>query len=365
MFEDFVLGYNQGWFSTCYGSDLSTGWSEATAVYAAMRYLDGKVEPCAEGMPVDSGIDGFFAMARGCGARVVRLWAFESYSKEGCDYGSRESLDGIKGLTPAFEHHVHQVMQAAMRYGVQVYWTALVGNWPRHWRSPEIKDIGRWRRIHYNILHNRYNAQQAYHEHALGPFVKLLSAYENNVYALDLMNEVQGSLRDFWGSDWNRVRRWIKHGREFVRGVMPSLKVTASCGHHTAVTDVLEGRVSDLGLDFYDLHLYNDEGRIPQMQALGRLALADATPLLLGEFGQRDGSYNDEVQTRVVREFIQKAYDHGFLGALAWRLDDYRPGESLDASRHTYVYPHTEEGERIYYARPAVRVIQAGISRVA
>lgn len=352
--SDFVLGYNQGWFATYYGSDFTTQWLAATSAYAGMaRPASG-----------DLGIDGFFRLVRGCGGQVVRLWAFENYSKEGCVIATGRRRSSVEGLGPEFQSNVHRVMQAAARHQVQVYWTALVGNWARHWNSRNVPDIDSWKHLHYNILNDRYGALHAYNQTALGPLVQLLSGYPEHVYALDLMNEVQGSLRVFWGGDWERARAWIQTEREFVKGIMPALKVTASSGHHTAVADMLDGRLSDLGLNFYDLHLYNDQGQIPRMRELGRLALADATPLLLGEFGQCDPTYDDRLQTRVTRRFIHQAYDHGFLGALGWRLDDFRPDCHLDACRHTYVYPiDTEEQGRVYYARPAVRAIQKGVSR--
>lgn len=359
--SDFLLGYNQGWLATYYGSDMSMQWPAATGSYAGMAVRDALTTQ-HELSADDEGIDGFFRLVRECGGQLVRLWAFENYDKEGCAVASEGGRRSIVGLGLDFQACVHRVMQAAARHEVQVYWTALVGNWARHWNARTVPDIQSWKHLHYNILNNRYGALHAYNDHALGPFVQLLSAYSSHVYALDLMNEVQGSLRVFWSGDWERARRWVETERAFVKNIMPSLKVTASSGHHTAASDMLDGRFSDLGLDFYDLHLYNDQGYIPRIRELGRLALADATPLFLGEFGQCDPSYDDRLQTRLVRGFVQRAYDHGFLGALGWRLDDFRPGCELNACRHTYVYPvDNQEQGRVYYARPSVRVIQKGV----
>ncbi|MCB9667781.1 MAG: hypothetical protein H6715_06670 [Myxococcales bacterium] len=354
---EFRLGYNQGWFSTYYASDLTTDFSQAVDGYAGMA----RIAPWRpERLQNPDGIEGYFAMARACGARVIRLWAFEGYTKEGCDIDIGSPEYRIRGLREDFVRNLDRVMQAAIRHDISIYWTALVGNWARHWDSAQGTDVSRWRELHYNILNARHGTLDAYNEHVLGPFVRLLSVYKTHVYALDLMNEIQGSVPRFWSGDWANVRSWIKQERAFVRAIMPSLKVTASCGHHTAVTDLLKGRMSDLGLDFFDVHIYNDDGRIPRTSALGKLVRRAASPLLLGEFGQTDLHYSDELKTRVTLRFIQHAQDAGFVGALAWRLDDYRPN-GIDACRHTYVYPrYSPEHGYMYYARPAVQVIAGG-----
>lgn len=300
----FAVGYNQAWIDQSFGRDLTAAFDPAA-------------------------VDRLMQTVRASGGSVVRLWAFEGREKEGCVFQDRYTR--TIGLKPGFLDHVAAVNDSARRHGVKVYWTVFDGNW--FWDRGD-----RFAYIHYNILNDRFGETGDFERAALGPFLDVLARYPDVVYALDLMNEVQGSMHHwFWSDGWAGAQRWIRREAAFCHARVPWLRVTASAGWHTAVDDLVARRFSGLGLDFYDLHLYNDTGEIPRAASLRYLSIATRRPIVLGEFGQRKEARDDALQTRITGAFLRNARAWGFKGALAWRLDDYRPYDPTWTHRHSYL----------------------------
>ncbi len=322
----FAVGYNQAWIDQSFGRDLTASFDPA-AVERLMRTV------------------------RDSGGSVVRLWAFEGRQKEGCVFQDRYTR--TIGLEPGFLDHVAAVNDSARRHGVKVYWTVFDGNW--FWDRGD-----RWAFIHYNILNDRFGETGDFERAALGPFLDVLARYPDVVYALDLMNEVEGSMHHwFWPDGWEGARRWVRREAAFAHARLPWLRVTASAGWHTAVDDLTARRFSGLGLDFYDLHLYNDTGAIPRAASLRYLSASTRRPIVLGEFGQAREARDDALQARTTRAFLANARAAGFAGALAWRLDDYRPYDPTWTHRHSYLIggrPRPAVAEmRRFAASPGVR----------
>ena len=290
--EAFEAGFDAAWIGQGYGHDFTTSWDPAA-------------------------VDLVFARAARAGGSVVRLWLFEGAPKQGVVFdpsGTRAT-----GLVPGFLDHIEAVCRAARRAGVRVYWTGHDGNWfsPLHTRFAD---------IHYNILEDKYGEGVAFRERALGPVLDVIARYPDTVFAYDVMNEVEGSVAKwFWTDGWTGARRWIHDEVAFVHARAPGIAATASAGWESAVPDLLAGRFSGLGLDFYDLHLYNDDGTIPQAFELRLLGWRTATPFVLGEFGQKSQRLDDALQRKVTAGFLAAARAQGFLAALGWRLDDERP----------------------------------------
>jgi hypothetical protein len=132
--------------------------------------------------------------------------------------------------------------------------------------------------------------------------------------------------------------------------------VTASAGWHTAAKDVALGRFSGLGLDFYDIHLYDDRGRVPEAFGLREVSWRTATPILLGEFGQKTERVDDAIQRRATGAFLANAKANRFIGALGWRLDDERPSVPGYQAYHSFILNDVERpvaaDVRAFAARP-------------
>jgi len=317
----FETGYNVAWFGEAYGRDFTRDWDESV-------------------------VEREFARTRAMGGRCVRLWLFEGMEKDGVTFqGARAT-----GLAPGFLANVERTCAIARRHGVRVYWTGLNGNWP--WAK-----TGSWWNIHYNIVNDKYGAAQSFRARALGPVLDVLARNADTVYAFDVMNEVEGSISVWaWPDAWTGARKWIREEVAFVRTRLPGVAVTASAGWATASENLTKGRYSGLGLDFYDIHVYDDQGRIPDAFGLRMLSWRTATPILLGEFGQKSERRDDALQRRATKAFLDNAKAQNFLGALGWRLDDERPSVPGYAAHHSFIWQGRE--------RPAAADVRAFAARV-
>jgi hypothetical protein len=312
----FEVGFNQAWIAEAYGRDFTTGWNPAE-------------------------VDLMFIRTKAAGATAVRIWLFEGMEKDGVTFSGTRAT----GLAPGFLANVEWTCQAARRHGVKVYWTGLNGNFP--WARGT-----RWSFIHYNILNDRFGEGSSFRWRALGPVLDVLARYRDTIYAFDLMNEVEGSMSLWmWSNGWDGARKWIRDEAAFVHGRLPGVPVTASAGWHTAAENLVNGKYTGLGLDFYDLHVYNDTGSIPNALGLRMLSWRTATPILLGEYGQKTERYDDALQRRVTQGFLRNAKSQRFMGAFAWRLDDERPAAPAFVPYHSYTKNDRE--------RPAVADVRA------
>lgn len=286
--QDFRVGYNQGWIDGSYAHDLTDRFEVAAWERILRRTREG-------------------------GGSVVRIWLLEGKTKEGVRWDGHRPI----GVEPALLANLRVLVALAAAEGVQIYWALLDGNWFDHWA----KGIDSERQ--YNVLSDRYGHGGLFRERVLGPILDVLRERPEVNYALDLMNEIQGGVRGgFFAEGWKGARRFMSSMSAFVHARAPGLKVTASSGHHTAAWDLLRGRFDGVGLDFYDLHVYSDSGKIPYGWFLARRARRKGMPLVLGEFGQKSQAIDDALQARVVRRAIADAKRLGFAAVLAWRLED-------------------------------------------
>jgi hypothetical protein len=319
--EAFETGFDQAWIGEAYGHDFTTSWDPAA-------------------------VDRDFDLARRAGASVVRLWLFEGALKQGVAFDPRGTR--TTGLVPGFLDHIEATCLAARRAGLRVYWTGHDGNWawPLHTREAD---------INYNILTDKYGEGQSFRARALGPVLDVLARYPDTVFGYDLMNEVEGSVAKwFWSDGWTGARRWMRDEAAFVHARFPGLAVTASAGWGTAADDLVAGRFSGLGLDFYDIHVYNDDGVIPQAFQLRDLCWRTGMRLFLGEFGQKSQRVDDGLQRKVTARFLAAARALGCFGALAWRLDDERPNVPGFVPAYSYLRGGVE--------RPAVADARAFVA---
>ncbi len=283
------LGYNQAWLEGAYGRDL-----------------DGALD--------EDGWRRVLRRAREGGASSVRVWLFEGKPYEGITWAGHRPT----GVTPRFLANVRRLIDLAVEERVSLYWTALSANWPDHWPRDSIDYARR-----YNIYADKYGHGTTWREVALGPVLDVIAERPRAAFALDLMNEPQGAVRPWmWSDGWRGARRFLAETAAFVKRRCPGLRVTASSGHHTAVQDVLDGRFDGIGLDFLDVHVYADDGRVPRGDALARHARARGLPLVLGEFGQEAQRDDPALQARVTERFLTDAERLGFHAAFAWRLED-------------------------------------------
>lgn len=311
--QDLTVGYNQGWIDGSYGHDLTDRFDEAAWTRVLRRTREG-------------------------GGSVLRVWILEGKDKEGVIWKGHRPV----GVQPALLKNLRRLTRLAQAERVQIYWTLMSANWPDHWA----KGIESERQ--FNVFNDKYGHGALFRRVVLKPILEVLAEQPAANYAFDIMNEVQGSVREhFWPDGWKGARRFIKAMSAFVHAHAPGLKVTASSGHHSAAWDILLGRFDGLGLDFYDVHVYSNRGKISLGRFLVRHARRKGLPIVLGEFGQKAPQVDPALQARVTRTFLAHAKRLGFAAAFAWRLSD----EQAHDRRFSFY-----DGDR---PRPALNVMRA------
>ncbi len=311
----FLVGYNEAWF----GGNFATGLTSKFDLAYVRKVFDG--------------------IAAG-GGHVVRLWLFEAPQ----GFGLAASPPYTQDLSKAFVANFDEVLREARKRALWVYPTLLDANTiakitgPTHtWGVALLNDTG--------------GEQAAFNAKVVAPLVPILEAHKDNVFGIDVINEVQAAYKNGLFPDKTAGPRGFI-GREvaFLKSKMPWVKVSASAGwpddvfKNGAQYDIANGLYSGLGLDFYDLHVYSDDGAFPGATAMCSRAAADGVPVYLGEFGQKTHADDDTLQYDVTAKFLNNAKALCFKGALAWRFD---PAESW----WRYVRPDFSE-------RPAVTVMK-------
>lgn len=311
---DLITGFNQAWIEGKFGRDLTSAFDEAEWRRALERTREG-------------------------GGKVLRLWLFEGKAKEGILYHHAVPT----GVDPALLANVRRVQTLARELRVKLLWCVFDGNWFEHYGRGDL-DHHR----HFNVLMDRYGAGAALEQKVLAPLIDVLAEMPDVVFGLDLMNEVQGSVKTWmWSDGWTGARRWIARTARFCHARAPWLKVTASSGHHRAVKDVIDGRFDGLGLDLYDVHLYTDGTTIPDGARLAAHGRARGVPVIVGEIGQSKTADDPALQARVLEGILSDAARLGLRGVLAWRLED----RQANGRQFTFFEP---DGR----ARPALAVMR-------
>lgn len=282
----FLVGYNEAWFNTGYGTDLTTNFDVAV---------------------VTRTFDGILA----AGGHIVRLWLFEFL--EGLVLGP--GVPQLRGIDPTLLDNLELVLDEARARGLWIYLTALEGN--------EMQTIPERRDFYWNLLNNVYGEGDAYNELVLAPLLERLDAHRDVVWGFDLMNEIEAPRSvSLWSDPIGGPRAWIQRTTAFVKSRAPWLRVTSTAGWSTSQWDIASGLFSGLGLDFYDLHVYSDSGSYDGATAVCDRAAADGVPVVLGEFGQSsEERIDDTLQYDVTGAFLYTARSLCFTAALAWRYD--------------------------------------------
>lgn len=211
--------------------------------------------------------------------------------------------------------NLNTVFQLARNRGLKVYVTLLNGG--------DMQDAsGLLRAYFWNLLSNTYGERDAFKNNALAPFLKLLNQNRDVIYALDLINEIEAALNaSYFPNYWVGARSWIQNVTAFVKSVSPWLAVTSSAGFSYAPSEIALGLFSGIGLDFYDVHVYADWGQYPGVTVLCNKVWADQVPIVLGEYGQKSQSVDDNLQYWTTANFLYGAKTHCFSAALAWKYE--------------------------------------------
>ncbi|OZJ06467.1 hypothetical protein BZG36_00533 [Bifiguratus adelaidae] len=173
------------------------------------------------------------------GANFWRVWMFEA--GQGLDISNQQ----VNGITSTFFNNMDDLVNQATSHDVYVYPTLFAG-------QPGQGDM--------NILPNfitDMNSQQQVVNNVVIPFAQHYKG-NTNIGAIQIWNELNN-----WCDPYFQSTVATKHSINFIPLARRTKFSWAS------------------GVDFYNLHVYNDDGSLPTASTFGL-----DKPVLLGEFGE-------------------------------------------------------------------------------
>ena len=235
------------------------------------------------------------------GITVLRLWLFQD--DQGCN------LDGngnVTSVTSEFWANLDTTVELAQNNGISLYFTLNNGR----------ADLQENSTLLTNFINNAV--------------VPLVQRYKGNqsVWAIDLMNEIDGTVAGptgnytNTGSTWAQAQNYMKTVAAAVHGADSNRLVTTSTGWHTWTN--LAAEFKGLGLDFYDFHAYEDNGSIPTAASIGM-----DKPIYVGETGQATETFNDATQNTAITNFFTNGRSGGYAGVSIWYYDYAADGNYL------------------------------------
>jgi hypothetical protein len=313
--QTFLIGYSEAWFGANFGTDYTTSFD--------LSY----VQQVFDGIVADGG-------------HLVRLFLWEIPQ----GFSLAASPPYTQQVSSQFLANVDTVLTEARRRALWAYITLLDAN-------TIYKITGAIHTWGVNLLNDTSGEQAAFNTNALGPLLGVLDAHQDNVFGVDIVNEIQAcSQNGVFPDATNGPRAFLQAEAAFIKSKSPWVKVTSSAGWPSDILmkgaqyDIANGLYSGLGLDFYDLHAYDDSGSYSGATAMCNRAASDGVPIYLGEFGQSTQQTDDTIQYDATASFLNNSRALCFKGAFAWRFD---PQESYLAYVHSDFSP-----------RPAVSIMQ-------
>ena len=237
-------------------------------------------------------------------ANVLRIWIFLFDDNQAPNGLLFDQQGYVTGVDPRFLTNLEVCLKLAQKHKLSLYFC--VCN-PVYVIKSKQQDI-----------FTNEKARNAYYRNGIGPFVRWLKD-KPAVFAVDLVNEPE------WGSEpgqhWKPysmpvVRSFIEQGIATVKRTDPKRLVSFGGLGLPAGDPRCYEWMRGLNIDFLDLHVYDNEGDLPEISALD-----PRIPVLLGEFGDEDAgnrSRNDVVLNRSVTNFLNNAAKKGYAGTFFW-----------------------------------------------
>jgi hypothetical protein len=254
------------------------------------------------------------------GIKVVRVWIMEG--DMGCTINGS---DYVTGVTSTFWSNLDNAVQLAKNNDIALYLT--INNGREDW------------------LENPAQVQ-SFITNALIP---LVNRYKGNsgVWAIDAMNEIDGTIAGnsgnytSTGATWAQAQAYMKTVAAAIHNADSNRLVSTSTGWHTWTNlDMFKG----LGLDFYDFHVYADNGYVPTASSLGM-----DKPIYMGESGQGTDEWSDSLQNTAEANFLSNTSNGGYAGLGIW---DY----GYDSGNESDIYQMLETNGSL---RPVANTIRS------
>jgi hypothetical protein len=314
----FAVGYNEAWIGNYYN------WLASNQFFPPPNSIqpDGFNHRLVKNM--------FSGMEQGK-ATIVRIWLFPllqgiCIQQVSCDTSH-------PALTSEFLGNLATVFSLARKYKLQLYITALNAN-DANFVAANPNLYPAVLTYYRNLFSNNGGATAAYENSVLGPILNLMSQNQDVIYAFDLIDEIEAAITAGYFSNWiTGAQAWIRNMAAFVKSYHPCnptpscmaihhwLPVTSSAGGGFAVQEVTFGLFSELGLNFYDVHIYSDSGSYSGRAALCSKTQLDKLQIVLGEYGQKSSTVSDTLQNTATTNFLKRAKSSCFSSTLAWKYE--------------------------------------------
>lgn len=296
------LGFNQAWLKNKYAHQ----WINYDEV-EAKRIID---------------------LAADANAKILRMWLFEGTNPKGIIWKNGIPISIDQKYLKNLEHFI----QYSEKRNLKLNFTLFDGNIINQSSFQKYKD--RW----WNLLNNKYKTADKFLHNILSPLLGVLNKYPNVVTQIDLANEINALNGIYYifpymfQNEWKGLNKFVcKWSKNIKSKLHYNVQLTASFGWGNASSQILSDKLKSKCIDFYEIHLYNNEGNIPSCSELKKFSQNKKKPIQLGEFGQKSKAYNDELQVKNLKSFVQNAKQCGISKALAWRLSDIRSGVNEEA----------------------------------
>ncbi len=285
----FALGVNLAWLDGQYDHDF--GKNEVMgynfSAYDEQQHKDN--------------LDAYFKDISRMNARIVRLWLFERFE------GLKFDQDGnVAGIDEGMMNNIADVLNLAKKHDLYLY-LCLMDTWGV---SAQAQDHLQ----KLNDIISKEQTRKSFIDNVLKPFVSDSRMKDSKIFAIDVMNEPEGMYTSIWRADieWLDVINFIK---ECASAIHESSNLRVSCGFQHYQT-LIDNKDTLNDLDFYDYHEYNDDGTLVPYSNLGL-----DKPCIIGECGQKDEKYDDEMQSKAARAFLNNAWKNGYAGCLVWNYN--------------------------------------------
>lgn len=323
----FYTGVNIGWLNEIYGHDLvrqfeHTDWGPMpdpifepyiTAIFLHLKIRKIKVVRFF----LHEGLEGIYYLPRG--------------ASPGDASGLSISAPELNISNVDLIRRIEVIMQIAQDNGIQVYWCLLDG------ARVTDRNTSDWERRALNDIICNSTVSGLFMDNVLSNVIDVLKRYPNNVFAIDLINEMD------WL--WYRARipastviSFTEALRDYIKTRFRPLdiQITSSFASYSRLSEEYD---SFHFFDFYDYHRYydrssddsNPHGSLPSWVTANFLD----KPCIIGEIGnwhsgslnRSDGNTASEQEQQVATAslppartgLLYQAIDGGYFGALAWR----------------------------------------------
>lgn len=337
----FFVGINLGWFENKYGYDL--GRSEFSSVPlwtyppTAPLTMNLGVPNIPQETPYLSkypnAIENYFSKING--VDIVRIWLFEEL--EGLVF-TKDGNNNLLGVDPEFINNLLAVLDSANNHNIKLYLT-LFNSWDTKNSQPSGLDpsrIPKYQELFSARKQIILKIMQNPTDFCNNVLVLLADAIKNKpaVFAIDIMNEPE-SITEANMITLQQLNNFI----EKVAQTINPYKIRVSVG---CLRENISMSFSSMTEDFADFHIYNDPNSpvIPNSPAVSNIKvnldpynLTDFSgkPCILGECGYHPSTnpYDASQETKVLQDLLQSSNSLGYVGALAWRYQDYKNSDAV------------------------------------